>query len=136
MHHLAFPTPLTGRKYLKTKDSTNNVPSLHPTQSVIRLNTLLVGCQTVPSENLQKIFRNSSSDMQTDIESKVEEFGQMFYNQYVPEAARNSEETENSGFDIGKKRQQSAQTLFYKILELVLTDEISKKPDVDVSVSI
>lgn len=130
------PTPLTGRKYLKTKDVTANAaPTLHPTQSVIRLNTLLVGCQSVPSENLRKIFENSSPELQPFIDSKIEEFGKMFYNEYI-QSSKESEDTENSGFDFGKKRLQSAQTLFYKILELVLTDEISKKPDVDVSVSV
>lgn len=130
---MRLSTPLTGRKYLKTKDATNPVPVSNPTQSVLRLNTLLVGCQTMPSENLRKIFKNSSPEITSFVETKINEFGKMFYEAYSPKV---SEQPESSGFDFGKKRLQSAQTLFYKILELVLNDEINKKPNFDVSVSI
>lgn len=109
--------------------------TFHPTQSVIRLSTLLIGCQTTPSENLRKIFENSSPELQTFIETKIEELGKTFYNEYV-QSSKTTEENKSPGFDFGQKRLQSAKTLFYKILELVLTQEIKKKPEADLSVSI
>lgn len=88
----------------------------------------------MPSENLRKIFKNSSPEITNFVESKIKEFGKLFYDAY--NSPKVSEQVENSGFDFGKKRLQSAQTLFYKILELVLNDEINKKPNFDVAVSV
>ena len=133
MQHWAPPTPLTGRKYLKTKDITNTAPSANPTQSVIRLQTLLVGCQALPSEKLVEIFRTSSADIQAHVESKIQEYGKMFCDAYSPKPV---DQAENSCLDFGKKRLQSAQTLFYKVLEMVLKDEMAKKQNFDASVSI
>ncbi|XP_011500736.1 PREDICTED: retinoblastoma-like protein 1 isoform X2 [Ceratosolen solmsi marchali] len=130
IQHWAPPTPLTGRKYLKTKDVTNATTTSNPTQSVIRLQTLLVGCQAFPSENLLEIFKNSSPDIQTFVEMKVQEFGKTFCDAYSPKIV---DQAENTFLDFGKKRLQSAQTLFYKVLELVLKDEMSKKQNFDVS---
>lgn len=58
MHHLAPSTPLTGRKYLKTKESVPDVtPVSTATQSVSRLQSMLVGKQACPSEALLEIFK-------------------------------------------------------------------------------
>ncbi|OXU30844.1 hypothetical protein TSAR_012648 [Trichomalopsis sarcophagae] len=131
MQHWAPPTPLTGRKYLKAKDVTNTAPNANPTQSVIRLQSLLVGCQALPSEKLLEMFKNRSPDIQTFVDSKIQDFGKMFCEAYSPKV---TEQAENNCIDYGKKRLQSAQTLFYKVLELVLNDEMSKKPNFDVTI--
>ncbi|KAJ8676249.1 hypothetical protein QAD02_012035 [Eretmocerus hayati] len=130
MQQRAPPTPLTNRKYLKTKDATNASPASNLTQSVLSLQTLLVGCQGAPSEKLSEIFKNSSTDVQNFVESKIQEFGKMFCDSYSPQT---SDQPESTGMDFGKKRLQSAQTLFYKILELVLNEEMSKKEKFDAS---
>jgi hypothetical protein len=80
-----------------------------------------------------EIFKDSSSDIQAFVETKVQEFGKTFCDAYSP---RIVDQAENSFLDFGKKRLQSAQTLFYKVLELVLKDEMSKKQNFDVSVII
>ncbi|XP_014208875.1 retinoblastoma-like protein 1 isoform X1 [Copidosoma floridanum] len=129
MQHLAPPTPLTGRKYLKTKDVSNAAPTSNPAQSVIRLQSLLVGCQAAPSDALLEIFNNSSSDTQAFVESKVKELGKLFCDAYSPKVV---DQLDNS-IDFGKKRLQSSQTLFYKVLEMVLNDEKAKKPNFDVA---
>uniref|UniRef100_A0ABD2XMW5 Retinoblastoma-like protein 1 n=1 Tax=Trichogramma kaykai TaxID=54128 RepID=A0ABD2XMW5_9HYME len=125
----APPTPLTGRKYLKTKDIANTALP-NPTQSVVRLQSLLVGCNPLPSESLQEIFKNSSPDIEIFVKAKVEEFGNMFCEAY---SSKLPEQAENTCSDFGKNRLQSAQILFYKVLELVLNDEMSKKQTSDVS---
>lgn len=130
MHYLAPLTPLTGRKYLKTKDLANAATTSIPTQSVIKLQTLLVGCEAEPSENLSQVFANSSLDTKAFVESKVQEFAEMFCAAYSPAVGDSG-----NALNFGLKRAQSAQTLFYKLLELVLTDEMLKKPNFDVSVS-
>ncbi|XP_058788572.1 retinoblastoma-like protein 2 isoform X2 [Phymastichus coffea] len=130
MPNLWPPTPLTGRKYLKSKDITNAATPPIPTQSVIKLQTLLVGCQAEPSDNLLQVFENSSPDTKAFLEAKVGGFAQMFCDAY---SSKLPEQGDKPFLDIGQKRAQSAQTLFYKILELVLTDEMAKKPNYDVS---
>lgn len=54
---LAPSTPLTGRRYLKDRDQVNITPVSTATQSVSRLQGLLSGCKTAPSEALIKIFK-------------------------------------------------------------------------------
>ena len=50
-------TPLTGRRYLKDKQETPITPVSTATQSVSRLQTLLAGRKTSPSEALEEIFK-------------------------------------------------------------------------------
>jgi hypothetical protein len=58
MQQLFPSTPLTGRKYLKSKEMQHNVtPVSSATQSVGRLQTLVAGRQASPSETLLELFR-------------------------------------------------------------------------------
>jgi hypothetical protein len=58
MQQLAPATPLTGRRYLKSKEMQHNVtPVSTATQNVSRLQTLLAGRQASPSETLLELFR-------------------------------------------------------------------------------
>jgi hypothetical protein len=58
MQQLFPSTPLTGRRYLKSKEMQHNVtPVSTATQSVGRLQTLLAGRQASPSETLLELFR-------------------------------------------------------------------------------
>jgi hypothetical protein len=58
MQQLFPSTPLTGRRYLKSKELQRNVtPVSTATQSVSRLQTLLAGRQASPSETLLELFR-------------------------------------------------------------------------------
>lgn len=54
---LAPSTPLTGRVYLKEKDLLVT-PVSSATQSVSRLQSMVAGLRTAPSENLMQIFKS------------------------------------------------------------------------------
>ncbi|XP_076162239.1 retinoblastoma-like protein 1 isoform X2 [Ptiloglossa arizonensis] len=127
IQHLAPPTPLTGRGYLRPKDITNVTPVSTATQSVIRLQAMLAG-QTSPSENLLQILNSCSQDVKSLVESKVKEIGEQFCANY-----NKSTNASESTSDFGKKRLYLGQTLFYRLLEMILNDEKRKKPNYDVT---
>ncbi|XP_006570248.1 retinoblastoma-like protein 1 isoform X3 [Apis mellifera] len=127
IQHLAPTTPLTGRSYLRQKDITNVTPVSTATQSVIRLQAMLAG-QTSPSENLLQILNNCSQDVKTLVETKVKELGEQFCANY--NRSTNANETTS---DFGRKRLYLGQTLFYRLLEMILNDEKRKKPNYDVT---
>ncbi|XP_012284354.1 retinoblastoma-like protein 1 isoform X2 [Orussus abietinus] len=128
MQHLAPPTPLTGRKYLRTKDLSNVTVVSTATQSVIRLQALLAGRQPAPSESLLEMFNGCTQDVKSLVEAKVKEIGERFYANYT----QNVEDNDSSTLDFGKKRLFLAQTLFYKLLEMILIDEKRIKPNYDI----
>lgn len=128
IQHLAPPTPLTGRSYLRPKDITNVTPVSAATQSVIRLQAMLAG-QTSPSENLLQILNSCSQDVKTLVETKVKELGEQFCANYNKSINANEATS-----DFGKKRLYLGQTLFYRLLEMILNDEKRKKPNYDVTV--
>ncbi|PSN32145.1 hypothetical protein C0J52_22608 [Blattella germanica] len=65
IQHLEPSTPLTGRRYLKSKEIQHNVtPVSTATQSVSRLQTLLAGRQAAPSEALLEIFKYNLLDQE------------------------------------------------------------------------
>lgn len=98
---------------------------INPTQSVVHLQSLLVGCKPTPSENLLKVFENCTAEVKSFVENKMQELGKKFCEAY----SKKSDEGDNPSLDFGKQRLQSAQKLFYKILEMVLSDEKLKKPN-------
>ena len=57
----------------------------------------------------------------------------MFCDAYAPPSVQKSE---SNYLDFGSNRLKSAKLLFYKILEMVLVDEKSKKQTSDLSVSV
>ncbi|XP_035741130.1 retinoblastoma-like protein 1 isoform X3 [Vespa mandarinia] len=128
IQHLAPPTPLTGRKYLKPKDVSNVTPVFTATQSVIRLQAMLAG-QSSPSTNLLQIFNNCTQDVRTFVTTKVKEIGELFCANYT----KSSDTSESSTLDFGRKRLYLGQTLFYKFLEMILNDEKRKKPNYDIT---
>lgn len=129
---MAPPTPLTGRKYLRSKDMSNITPVFTATQSVIKLQALIAG-QTAPSESLLQMFNTCSQDIKSLVELKVKQIGEQFCANYN----NNSNITnEDSTSDFGKKRLIMGQTLFYKLLEMILNDEKRKKPNYDITVCI
>ncbi|XP_014468467.1 PREDICTED: retinoblastoma-like protein 1 isoform X2 [Dinoponera quadriceps] len=131
IQYLVPPTPLTGRRYLRSKDMSNMItPVSTATQSVIKLQALIAG-QSAPSEGLLQMLNNCSQDVKPLIESKVKQLGELFcanYNNNASAAAN-----DNSKSDFGKKRLLMGQTLFYKLLEMILNDEKRKKPNYDMT---
>ncbi|XP_033213411.1 retinoblastoma-like protein 1 isoform X2 [Belonocnema kinseyi] len=129
MQNLAPPTPLTGRKYLRTKDASNIAPVSSATQGVIRIQALLCGRHGSPSDDLLEIFNNCSRDVKTSVETKVIEIGEQFCAKYT----QNTDGAEVASLDFGKKRFFLAKTLFYKLLEMILKEERNKKLNFDIT---
>ncbi|XP_046661308.1 retinoblastoma-like protein 1 isoform X1 [Homalodisca vitripennis] len=119
-------TPLTGRKYLKSKEQGQNVtPVSTATQTVQRLQSLLSGRQAAPSPwLLQTISRVCETDPK--IEERVRSLGEKFCAEYTQTTPNHL----GTHIDFAQKRLQLAETLFYKLLENILKDEI-KKPNFD-----
>ncbi|XP_012256845.1 retinoblastoma-like protein 1 isoform X2 [Athalia rosae] len=128
MQHLAPPTPLTGRKYLRSKDVANPTPLSTATQSVSRLQALLAGCKPMPSDTLKETLNTCTQDVKASIEARVNEIGEQFCRNY----SQTTEDNDTVNADFGRKRLQLAQTLFYKLLETILGDEQRKKPNCDI----
>ncbi|XP_039311748.1 retinoblastoma-like protein 1 isoform X3 [Solenopsis invicta] len=129
--YLAPPTPLTGRKYLRSKDMSNITPVTTATQSVIKLQALIAG-QSAPSESLLQMLNNCSQDVKSSLEAKVKQIGEQFCSNYNSNADMTNA-NDGSAFDFGKKRLLMGQTLFYKLLEVILNDEKRKKPNDDIT---
>ncbi|XP_032681259.1 retinoblastoma-like protein 1 isoform X3 [Odontomachus brunneus] len=129
--YLAPPTPLTGRRYLRSKDMSSIItPVSTATQSVIKLQALIAG-QSAPSADLLQMLNNCSQDVKSLVETKVKQLGELFCANYNNNA--NAATNDNSRSDFGKKRLLMGQTLFYKLLEMILNDEKRKKPNYDVT---
>lgn len=124
---------MTGRKYLRSKDISNITPVTTATQSVIKLQALIAG-QSAPSESLLQMLSNCSQDVKSLLETKVKQIGEQFCANYNNNA--NINVNDDTASDFGKKRLLMGQTLFYKLLEMILNDEKRKKPNDDITVSL
>ncbi|KAL3858951.1 hypothetical protein ACJMK2_009197 [Sinanodonta woodiana] len=115
---LAPSTPLTGRRYLKEKD-----PSITPvstaTQSVSRLQHLLSGRKTAPSDTLLNILSVCGKNYHEAIITRVKEMGEVFCSQY----AQATDSHPGSQMDFAKKRLQLGESLYFKTLESILVSE-------------
>ncbi|KYN00080.1 Retinoblastoma-like protein 1 [Cyphomyrmex costatus] len=131
IQYLAPPTPLTGRKYLRSKDMSNTTPVTTATQSVIKLQALIAG-QSAPSESLLQILNNCSQDVKSSLEAKVKQIGEQFCANYNSNA-NIANTNDGSASDFGKNRLRMGRTLFYKLLEMILNDEKRKKPNDDIT---
>ncbi|KAF7385682.1 hypothetical protein HZH66_011524 [Vespula vulgaris] len=111
IQHLAPPTPLTGRKYLKPKDVSNVTPVFTATQSVIRLQAMLAG-QSSPSTSLLQIFNNCTQDVRTFVTTKVKEI----------EMILNDEKRKKPNYDITNllMNERFIRCLFACCLEIVI----------------
>ena len=132
-HHLALATPLTGRNFLKAKEPGSVTPVSTATQSVSRLQALVSGRQTGPSEDLTRIFRECQTNPEESIKNRVKEMGEKFCQHYVN---NHTADEGRSGFsmDMGRKRLQLGESLYYKVLENIINDEKRRlKPGTDLS---
>uniref|UniRef100_A0A8C6LMB5 Retinoblastoma-like protein 1 n=1 Tax=Nothobranchius furzeri TaxID=105023 RepID=A0A8C6LMB5_NOTFU len=126
---LAPSTPLTGRVYLKEKDLLVTPVSL-ATQSVSRLQSMVAGLRTSPSENLVQIFKSCSRDPTESLLAQVKTLGQTFKEHYT----KDSEDTPGSHIDFAENRLKLAKILYYKVLENVLVQETKRLQGRDMSV--
>uniref|UniRef100_A0A669E5R5 Retinoblastoma-like protein 1 n=1 Tax=Oreochromis niloticus TaxID=8128 RepID=A0A669E5R5_ORENI len=126
---LAPSTPLTGRVYLKEKDLLVT-PVSSATQSVSRLQSMVAGLRTAPSDHLMQIFKSCSRDPTESILTRVKTLGQTFKGHYT----NDSEDTPGSHIDFAENRLKLAEILYYKILENVMVQETKRLPGRDMSV--
>lgn len=113
----------------------NITPVTTATQSVIKLQALIAG-QSAPSESLLQMLNNCSQDVKSSLEAKVKQIGEQFCASYNNNNANITNINDSSPSDFGKKRLLMGQTLFYKLLEMILNDEKRKKPNDDITVSL
>uniref|UniRef100_A0A8C3G845 Retinoblastoma-like 1 (p107) n=1 Tax=Cyclopterus lumpus TaxID=8103 RepID=A0A8C3G845_CYCLU len=123
---LAPSTPLTGRVYLKEKDLLVT-PVSSATQSVSRLQSMVAGLRTAPSEQLVQVFRSCSRNPSESILGRVKTLGQTFKEHYT------NDSEDMPGSHIVNKR-FLAEILYYKILENVLVQENKRLHGKDMSV--
>uniref|UniRef100_A0A3B4Z836 Retinoblastoma-like protein 1 n=1 Tax=Stegastes partitus TaxID=144197 RepID=A0A3B4Z836_9TELE len=116
---LAPSTPLTGRVYLKEKDLLVT-PVSSATQSVGRLQSMVAGLRTAPSDHLMQIFKSCSRDPTESILARVKTLGQTFKEHYT----NDSDDTPGAHIEI----------LYYKILENVIVQETKRLHGRDMSV--
>ncbi|KAM7401570.1 hypothetical protein PAMP_016876 [Pampus punctatissimus] len=126
---LAPSTPLTGRVYLKEKDLLVT-PVSSATQSVSRLQSMVAGLRTAPSEQLMQIFKSCSRDPTESILARVKTLGQTFKEHYT----NDSGDTPGSHIDFAENRLKLAEILYYKILENVIVQETKRLHGKDMSV--
>ncbi|KAK0136810.1 Retinoblastoma-like protein 1 [Merluccius polli] len=126
---IAPSTPLTGRGYLKEKELLVT-PVSSATQSVSRLQSMVAGLRTTPSEQLISIFKSCSSDPTETILSRVKTLGQTFKDHYT----RNTDNTPGSHIDFAEKRLKLAEILYFKVLENVMVQETKRLPGKDMTV--
>ncbi|KAH9515689.1 Retinoblastoma-like protein 1, partial [Bulinus truncatus] len=111
-------TPLTGRRYLKEKDL-SVTPVSTATQSVSRLQTLLSGSKTSPSEAVLEIFKNCSKNPLEEIIQRLKDMGERFCKHY----AKSPDSHPGATVDFARKRLQLGESLYYKTLEGILLGE-------------
>uniref|UniRef100_A0A4W3I6C8 Retinoblastoma-associated protein A-box domain-containing protein n=1 Tax=Callorhinchus milii TaxID=7868 RepID=A0A4W3I6C8_CALMI len=96
---LAPSTPLTGRRYLKDKEPMVT-PVSSATQSVSRLQTMLMGLKNAPSEHLLQIFGSCLRNPTQGIAARVKEMGETFCQNYTQPMER------QAGSHIGEEMSQ------------------------------
>ena len=132
-HHLAHATPLTGRNFLKAKEPGSVTPVSTATQSVSRLQALISGRQTGPSEDLTRIFRDCQTSPEHSVRTRVKDMGEKFCQHYVNNHA-SDDGRQGFSMDMARKRLQLGESLYYKVLENIINDEKRRlKPGTDLS---
>uniref|UniRef100_H2SIQ6 Retinoblastoma-like 1 (p107) n=1 Tax=Takifugu rubripes TaxID=31033 RepID=H2SIQ6_TAKRU len=122
-------TPLTGHAYLK-ENKVLGTPISLATQSVSRLQSMVAGLRTAPSENLMQIFKSCSRDPTESILARVKTLGKIFKEHY----ALDSEDMPTSHIDFAEKRLKLAEILYYKVLENVMVQEMKRLHGKDMSI--
>ncbi|KAI4796492.1 hypothetical protein KUCAC02_026948 [Chaenocephalus aceratus] len=121
--------PLTGRVYLKEKDLLVT-PVSSATQSVSRLQSMVSGLRTAPSENMLQVFRSCSRNPTESLLARVKTLGQTFKEHYTKDSA----DMPGSHIDFAENRLKLAEILYYKVLENVMVQETKRLPGKDMSV--
>ncbi|KAL8603054.1 hypothetical protein ACOMHN_015619 [Nucella lapillus] len=116
---LAPATPLTGRRYLKDKDQCHVTPVSTATQSVSRLQALLSGRKTCPTDFLIEEFKLCSKNPMEELTGWVKEMGKTFCSHYVQPLGTHP----GAHIDFARVRLQLGESLYFKMLESIVLGE-------------
>uniref|UniRef100_A0A8C6XF46 Retinoblastoma-like protein 1 n=1 Tax=Naja naja TaxID=35670 RepID=A0A8C6XF46_NAJNA len=121
-------TPLTGRNYLKDKESVIT-PVASATQSVSRLQSIVAGLKNAPSEQLVAIFESCIRNPMENILKGVKKIGYIFCQNYT--LSVNDQLV--CHLDFALHRLKLAEILYYKSLETIMIQEKRRLPGKDMS---
>lgn len=118
---LAPCTPLSNRHYLNNRDLGAQTPVSNATQTISRLQSLLIGFKDQPSANLLTIFDKFNENPTNAIKKRVTKLSDCFLAAY---SNSDSSTTDDKSQDFAKKRLQFAVTFYYKMLENIANREV------------
>ncbi|XP_007419939.1 retinoblastoma-like protein 1 [Python bivittatus] len=121
-------TPLTGRSYLKEKESAIT-PVASATQSVSRLQSIVAGLKNAPSEQLVAIFESCIRNPLENILKGVKKIGEIFCQNYT----LSTSDQPVCHIDFALHRLKLAEILYYKSLETIMIQEKRRLPGKDMS---
>jgi len=125
-------TPLTGRRYLKDKESIVVTPITNANQSVSRLQNHLRGHKAAASEGLATMFAECQTNPQKALDETISNLGELFQAAYVQPSIHRPQ-SPCSTMEFANNRWKLSLVLFYKILENILKTEKKISPSVDIS---
>ncbi|KAF5271291.1 hypothetical protein FQR65_LT05306 [Abscondita terminalis] len=117
-------TPVSGKKSGRSQGDTT--PLTTATKSVARLQSLLTGRQSAPSEALLQILQGCTNDPTEKIKSIVETLGEKFRAKFTEQ----NSSTQTVTPDYANQRLQLAVTLFYKFVENIFQKERTLHSDI------
>ena len=137
---LAPVTPLTNRHLLQNRDHCPATPISNATQTVSRLQSLLVGYSEQPSSMLLRLFERCKENPNETIENRLQRLGDRFITAYCSanadgEANGHSSSSSSSSStnpsatpstEFAKRRLQFGITLYYKMLENITKREVKR----------
>lgn len=129
-------TPLTNRHLLQNRDQAPATPVSNATQTVSRLQSLLIGYTDQPSAALLRLFERCRENPREAIEQRLQRLGEQFVSAYCTISSDNDSngdmELDNNSLsasplnDFAKRRLQLAVTLYYKTLENITKREVKR----------
>ncbi|KAK9892117.1 hypothetical protein WA026_018320 [Henosepilachna vigintioctopunctata] len=122
-------TPLTGRRYLSPKDTQDVSDLAAATQNIARLQVILCGRLSQPSESLKRILLSCSVNPTTKIADIVTVLGEKFVNCFVHSKSHINTDEQN---EYAHTRLLLGTKLFYKLIEGILEHEKTINRDISV----
>ncbi|XP_074598493.1 retinoblastoma-like protein 1 isoform X2 [Brevipalpus obovatus] len=124
---LAPTTPLSNRHFLNNRENMGAFsPVTNAVQTVSRLQSLLLGCKTEPSQTLQDVFESCSPNPSEKIQERVKELGDKFLSSYCQNLDGDRFTQPNT---LAKRMLDSAVMLYYKCMEKIMIREQKKWND-------
>jgi len=121
---LAPCTPLSNRHYLNNRELLGAMtPVSNATQTVSRLQSLLLGYKDQPSTYLLNLFEKCTENPTNAIKKRITKLGEIFLSAYNNSNEDSINQLQNSQ-DFAKKRLQYAVTFYYKMLENIANREM------------